>query len=263
MDWLTNILEIGGEYLNYADLKKLTTTHITTKSFSLPVDALTIAAQLHIRVKNSIECKKDFANTTYPLYDCNAIYSFYNGEYVIYYDEKYPYKNFAIAHEVSHHLLQHTRDTYVEHQDAQLLAAMIVAPDYLIKRSNIKTAAELSTSCKIPIDVAEEYWRCLDIDKNRFVRFSVIAVIASIVICLIATIVTENTHIPSDTYNIATYTPATTNSPALNEFVFVTKSGNKYHKSDCFHIKNSYKIEISLDDAIQSGYEPCKDCFDE
>ncbi len=43
--------------------------------------------------------------------------------------------------------------------------------------------------------------------------------------------------------------------------VYVTKTGKKYHLADCSSIKNrSTKIDISLEDAIRIGYEPCLIC---
>lgn len=41
--------------------------------------------------------------------------------------------------------------------------------------------------------------------------------------------------------------------------VYVTKTGEKYHVDGCRYLKKS-KIEKSLDDAIDAGYEPCSVC---
>ena len=41
--------------------------------------------------------------------------------------------------------------------------------------------------------------------------------------------------------------------------VYITKTGSKYHKKDCYTIKNNKVIEISKNDAIKM-YEPCKIC---
>ena len=38
--------------------------------------------------------------------------------------------------------------------------------------------------------------------------------------------------------------------------VYVTKTGDKYHTSTCQYLSKS-KIAISLEEAKQSGYEPC------
>lgn len=43
------------------------------------------------------------------------------------------------------------------------------------------------------------------------------------------------------------------------EIVHITNSGNKYHKAGCRFLKNS-DIEISYEEAIAQGYEPCKVC---
>ncbi len=40
--------------------------------------------------------------------------------------------------------------------------------------------------------------------------------------------------------------------------VYVTKTGKKYHRSGCKHLKSIIPIEI--DEARRLGYEPCKTC---
>ena len=41
--------------------------------------------------------------------------------------------------------------------------------------------------------------------------------------------------------------------------VYVTKSGEKYHRDSCSSLRKS-KIAISLKEAKKKGYEPCKIC---
>lgn len=43
------------------------------------------------------------------------------------------------------------------------------------------------------------------------------------------------------------------------QVVYVTKSGTKYHLGTCSHLSKS-KIEKSLTEAKNAGYEPCKTC---
>lgn len=44
--------------------------------------------------------------------------------------------------------------------------------------------------------------------------------------------------------------------------VYVTTKGKKYHKPDCYHIAGKTNIiKLTIEEAEQSGYEPCKDCF--
>lgn len=46
---------------------------------------------------------------------------------------------------------------------------------------------------------------------------------------------------------------------AAAEIVFITKTGEKYHREDCQYLRQS-KIEISLEAALKNGYEPCSVC---
>ena|SRR5690606_12405165 len=41
--------------------------------------------------------------------------------------------------------------------------------------------------------------------------------------------------------------------------VYLTKTGEKYHEKNCHHLRKS-SISISLEDAKDRGYEPCKHC---
>jgi micrococcal nuclease len=46
---------------------------------------------------------------------------------------------------------------------------------------------------------------------------------------------------------------------SLDTLVYVSGSGTKYHRSDCYTLRKS-KREISLSEAVRSGYEPCSLC---
>ena len=157
--------------MNYEQLLDIVNKRITCTSDDLPQNAFDIALQLNIRIKNHIECKHDFPEEKYPLKNTDAILAIYNGEYTIYYDENYPYSNFAIAHEIAHYLLGHTKDGTEQHNDAQLMAAIIVAPAQLIYKNHIKSVAQLSEQCKIPIAVAEGYWNDINPTGNSGSKF--------------------------------------------------------------------------------------------
>lgn len=144
--------------MNYTELKAIVDKNITRTSDIVPQDTASIASHLSLHLKNSIECKEDCKGKTSPLEHCNSCYAIYRGEYTIYYNEKYAYQNFSIAHEIAYHLLGYTADGTAQHHDAQLMAAIIVAPEDLIHKYRIKSTVELAETCKIPVDVAEEYW---------------------------------------------------------------------------------------------------------
>lgn len=126
--------------MNYIELKAIVDKHIVRTSDTIPQNSSLIALQLKLRLKNSIECKEDCQGKESPLNHCNACYVMYKGEYTIYYDEKYDYKNFCIAHEIAHHLLEHTKEGTAQHHDANLMAAIIIAPEDLIHKRYSNTA---------------------------------------------------------------------------------------------------------------------------
>lgn len=151
--------------MTYKELQQIINEQIKLQHTTLPIDSFSIATHLGLTVKNSIQCKIDYQGKS-PLINANAVYALNNGEYTIYYDEKYSYKNFAIAHEIAHHLLGHMSDGAIQHHDANLMAAIMIAPKELILTNGINNAYELSNLCCIPISTAIEYWNALDIEQE-------------------------------------------------------------------------------------------------
>lgn len=43
--------------------------------------------------------------------------------------------------------------------------------------------------------------------------------------------------------------------------VYITASGSRYHKNDCYHIEDCEIISVSVDEALAMGRTPCKDCI--
>ena len=68
----------------------------------------------------------------------------------------------------------------------------------------------------------------------------------------------------SSTSNVTASTNSTSNSTTMQNknstIVYVTKTGEKYHKSRCSYLRNS-KIQINLSDAKSQGYTPCSRCY--
>lgn len=57
-------------------------------------------------------------------------------------------------------------------------------------------------------------------------------------------------------------TPEESSTEPSENAVYVTTKGKKYHKPDCYHIAGKANIiKLTIEEAEQSGYEPCKDCF--
>lgn len=71
------------------------------------------------------------------------------------------------------------------------------------------------------------------------------------------TIQTETTQ-PTEDSMVQTEAPVI-ETEASEIIVYITDTGNKYHRSGCRHLEDS-KREISLSDAISNGYGPCGTC---
>ena len=48
-------------------------------------------------------------------------------------------------------------------------------------------------------------------------------------------------------------------APKFDTTVYITASGQKYHKKHCRYVRNK-EIDIMLSKALYKGYEPCKVC---
>lgn len=103
--------------------------------------------------------------------------------------------------------------------------------------------------------------------KRRFSFFSLIAVLlagamfAGVLVCDYAL---HKSGAAAAVTSPAAYT-AQTVPPAQesdSDMVYITHAGTKYHKDGCMHL-NDTKQEISLNEAIREGYEPCAVCFPE
>ncbi len=46
-----------------------------------------------------------------------------------------------------------------------------------------------------------------------------------------------------------------------SETVYITRSGERYHKQNCYHIKNKTTSALSISEAIEDGYTACKSCY--
>lgn len=269
--------------MSYEQLLDIVNKRIPCTSDNMPQNAFEIALQFNIRLKNHIECKHDFTEEKYPLNNTDAVLAIYNGEYTIYYDENYPYVNFAIAHEIAHYLLDHTNDGVAQHHDAQLMAAIIVAPIKLIHKHRLKSATQLSELCKIHATVAEEYWN--EIKPKRQINFksiisNPITKYVSVSAVSIATVLGAM-HLRNPAPNakenfpsmaiIETKQPIITSTPTPSlttqrseisvQKVYIAPTGTKYHIADCRHIRGSNVVELSIEEATSLGKEPCKTCI--
>ena len=249
--------------------------HIARVSEDFPQSAFTIAKSLDLRLKNSVECKKDYQEQ-YPLYNTNAILTRFCCEYTIYYDENHAYRNFFIAHEIAHYILGHASESMSNDHDAQIAAAIIVAPVELVHKNRVKSATQLSELCKIPVNIAVLYWDGIQ-PQAKFSAMNAIGKPIGIAVIIAAVIVgamkfssfQENfssvtvTTAPVQRINPDAYPtiPAEKNASDSLQYVYITQSGKKYHTANCRHIRSSDAVELAVEEAFALGKEPCGDCI--
>lgn len=70
---------------------------------------------------------------------------------------------------------------------------------------------------------------------------------------------TEPTTTPKPTLAQTVIKEVFTPTKKISKIVYITETGNKYHKAGCKYLDES-KIEIDLQDAISRGYIACKVC---
>lgn len=255
--------------MTYEELKKIAQPHIRANE-NLPSNAFLLLTQLHIPFKSEKQCEADYGGKMTPLYNHPAFLAKFNGEKIIYFNSNTEYWNFYIFHEIAHYILGHENDSHQNEMDADMLACILAAPTENLP-STLKSARDLSTLCKIPIDKAEMYWREIKpiISKKHFPKWALTT--SSALLALVLTVgiwvMSSNKAIPANnnTYKAEKYTP-TVKSEIKNDnnidSVVVTPSGTKYHLPSCQYVKDKTNtIKYNISEAIDKEYTPCKTCI--
>lgn len=235
-----------------------------------------IAADLGICIKTEEDSKKDFWQSN-PLENRSAVLTFAGNQYVIYYK---PDKNekFYILHEICHYILKHNSDGDVAEDQANILACMILIPQKELKGDMLI----LSYEYNIPPHIVYKYIPSIrNNEKPSKIFFSLYAFVILLVLAILTVVLIfvfnqrEISHIPQTTETTTkltteytteltteqTTTENTTFSAQQSETVYITKSGKKYHKSDCFYISGRSVRALTVTEAEQYGYSPCSVCF--
>lgn len=246
---------------NYKELKTISKEYTGKEVFL-------IAASLGISLKNDKDCLNDF-NNTFPLKKHNAILSLAGNKYVIYY-KPCKYEEFYILHEICHYIFKHNADGEYEENQSNILACMILIPDSAIYMDTYK----ISELYNIPVDIVVLYINYLRTNTNlfqkrRLIVFACATLSASVLLvsCTLLGNVIFNDTKPNKTSVVFSHTETTTEQPvalttqAIYDIVYITKTGNKYHKQDCYYIRGRNTLTITLSEANNQGYLPCSVCY--
>ena len=147
---------------------------------------------------------------------------------------------------------------------------MILIPDNAIYMDTHK----ISELYNIPVDVVISYINYLKANTNLFKKrrlmlFSCVILSVSVMFisCILLRNITFKNTEPDKTSVVFSYSETTTEQPvalttqAIYDIVYITKTGDKYHKQDCYYIRGRNTLAITLSEANNQGYLPCSVCY--
>ena len=183
---------------------------------------------------------------------------------------------FVFAHEIAHIYLKHARHGLLGYHgaldgqevDADRFARYLIAPPCLLERRKLRTPEEITVLTQLLREEAElllmelpdelpasplgrKLYRRLRSRRRTVRRVCFIAILT-----LSPLLLFQYIFFPSD----ALLTPLVRAlQRSTYETVYVTVSGDHYHRADCYCAKNA--IPLPLDEATKKLYEPCALCF--
>ncbi len=210
-------------------------------------------------------------------------------------------KKFVFAHELGHIVLHHTSYndvlgssnnpiTYnIQEKEADLFAISFLAPAPILLRLNVKNTSELcritGLSRDICIKILEEVknekamkfsissYKIADnfeyyIFNYKFKKYRYYIKHISLLMCILFLLsyvfslkfINREQSI-SIKNSISKHNTNTNANINILDTVYITKSGSKYHIENCTYLKSS-SIPLTLDNAINNGYDACKICID-
>ena len=208
-------------------------------------------------------------------------------------------KRLLLAHELGHITMGHMSDNGVigyqpgglideaQEDEANAFALEFLAPVCILSKKHINTCQKISgltlldeKRSRLIADEVHNHKKLTNIEAvlfNQFeiqnksysyktITYGIIILLMSISMFLMFICLSPEKSL-SEPMSTTAPLAATHSYPETiisSDSVYITKTGKKFHKQNCRHIKNSSTItDISINNAIDAGYEPCKDCFSE
>ena len=196
-----------------------------------------------------------------------------------------------LAHELGHICLGHFAAQDIRYScglkspqeaEAEEFAVEFLAPTCILKKFRSLTPEKISNITGVSREDAEHIFfkvRSHTIDSvterklcaifaldergvtgNQTVNRYMIIVLIILLAIITALGLSNNNQSISDP-KTAQHTIAPAPSAGVSSDVAVTKSGEKYHRPNCRHVAGRDVFTITVPEAIDKGYEACKDCF--
>lgn len=261
-------------------------------------DLLTIAKNNMLEVHTYNECFPELASRGYlnEVLHFNA-FTIFNGEkQEIYIRDELSdgEKRVAIAHEFGHIVMKHTYIGILgkadnplrqneQEKEADEFALYFLGVPCVLKKYHQCSIHQVRQATALPVDAARKISlytaqietpnmlqkkmcrRCDFENGHRFTRL--LKWIGGLIVCLIFLISAGRTARP---YSVK-QTPEDPQTPAigvsdpdipadLSDLVYITESGDKYHREDCRYIRGKEAAAVPREEARRQWKEPCKIC---
>lgn len=204
-------------------------------------------------------------------------------------DLEYLDKINVICHEMGHLVLRHiaigtnqksntaNNEDKIQELEADAFALELQSPTYLMQQLRITTVQSLVDNGILSNKNAKKRIKYYISDiyaNNHFLKISLnilfIAIVILITFCITKNYyktnsenTTLNRHQTINSETTSEITSILVHDATSDETVYITKSGTKYHKQNCYYIKNSNVLSLTVEQAEQQGYSPCAVCFND
>lgn len=217
----------------------------------------------------------------------------FHQEYIIFYKDELAYnqKIFVIMHEIGHIEAHHTYSgcilgqadtswkTNEQEQEADIFACECLAPSCILSSMGADTVEKLKRMSLLPDrynsqqiaeihrtegeerskkakELCQKYQDYIKSYKKDRLKEQAVRIVRSPFPYIAVIIVMTVLLVASKTFWSV---PAQEGRDALQQTVYVTKSGTKYHRVNCGYLKNT-DLAITVEQALANGYSPCSIC---
>lgn len=184
----------------------------------------------------------------------------YEDEIIIFYRDDLEGEQllFAIAHEIGHLVLQHDENNHSAESEADEFARLLIGDYFYLKKAAFILTVVLLLVIVMNMKSCGTSGIVINHNATAYLTESETTVPIQDG-SEIATTITTST-VETSTLNQEIETSGTTYIVGTEHAVYISKSGNKYHRADCYHINVDNCTIMSKEQAISLGYEPCKTC---
>ena len=204
---------------------------------------------------------------------------------------------FAIAHEIGHIVLKHNYQGVVgyseadsdQEREANTFAYQLLAPLCVLRAMNITDMADIETNTLLDKNYAKTVHTALHhykkqpradelvvaygirLPKKRF-NFSLVVALLVAALCIASVFIRVVPPLQEPTEATSEFleelktkqealNPSVDPTADVSETVYITRYGERYHKQQCYHIKDRMVTALTVSEAVEDGYTPCKTCF--